>query len=257
MSLRRFTVRDVQIEIDYALLNPQLETLLKKGEYEDAEARAIERLLAPDDVYFEVGAGVGYTACLAWRVLNDEQRIHVYEANPALIPVIEHNWLANGAGGHLNAVLLGTGKGDAPFHVSRAFWASSTQIDYGRGETIQAPRRDFIRQLEKTQATFVLMDIEGGEIELLDKPLPPHVRKLVVEIHPNVVGPEKIVALMGRLAAQGFEAVEAASEGRVLAFVRARAQERALGKAPAVAKDKPWKLRAARHAAGSPHAPAA
>jgi FkbM family methyltransferase len=224
MSLRRFTVRDIQIEIDYSMLNPQLETLLKKGQYESAEARAIERLLAPDDVYFEVGAGVGFTACLAWRVLGDEQRIHVFEANPALIPVIEHNWRANGAGGHLNAVLLGTGKGDAPFHVSRAFWASSTQIDYGRGATIQAPRRDFIRQLEKTQATFVLMDIEGGEIELLDRPLPERVRKLVVEIHPNVVGEEKIVVLMGKLAAQGFEAVEAATEGRVLAFSRPAAR---------------------------------
>jgi len=220
MALRQFVVQDVKIEIDAAMLNPQLESALTRGAYEGAESNAMKHLLAADDVFFELGAGVGFLSTLAFRVLKKPKQVLAFEANPEMIPVIEATWRANGASGQLANCMLGNGKGEREFNVSKAFWASSAQIDYGGARKIKVPQRDFLKQLEKHSASFLMMDIEGGEGELLDKTLPPCVRKLVAEFHPGIIGDDKVSALVTNLLGQGFHLALDACRGKVLAFQR-------------------------------------
>jgi FkbM family methyltransferase len=220
MALRSYVLQDVRIEIDAASITPPLDAALREGRYEHQEARALTLLLQPGDTYFELGGGVGFISTLASRIVRDAARIHVYEANPALIPAIERTWAANGAAGAVYNCMLGTGKGEHDFFVSKAFWASSGQIDYGNARRIRVPQRDFLRQLEKKEATFLMMDIEGGEGELLEKTLPARVRAVVAEYHPRIIGEDKVRALWTRLEEQGFRLVPEASTPMVRAHVR-------------------------------------
>jgi FkbM family methyltransferase len=165
-------------------------------------------LLRPGDTYFELGGGVGFVSTLAARIVRDPSRVHVYEANPELIPTIERTWAANGVGGSVYNCMLGTGKGEHKFYVSQAFWASSGQIDYGRSRVIMVPQRDFLKQLEFKEATFVLMNIEGGEGELLIRTLPARVRVVVAEFHPRIIGQATVEALWANSGA-GLPAREA------------------------------------------------
>lgn len=220
MALRQFTVRDVHLEVDSAALNQPLEAALTSGRYEGSEAKALQLLLRPEDHYFELGGGLGFMSTLAGRIVGDPARIHVFEANPELIPVIKKTWAVNGTGGNVYNFMLGTGKGQHKFHVSKAFWASSGQIDYGNSKTIAVEQRDFLRQLDRKAATFVMMDIEGGERDLLNKTLPPRVRAVVAEYHPTIIGAETVAALWANLESQGFRIALEASDNKVRSYVR-------------------------------------
>jgi FkbM family methyltransferase len=220
MALKTYTVRSVKLEIDERTLNKPLENALESGRYESAEANAVEMLLKPGDIYFELGAGVGFTSTLAWRVVQDPWRIHAFEPNPGLIRVIKATWAANGADGQVYNWMLGRGNGSQEFNVSKAFWASSAHIDYGSGRKIMVEQRDFLAQLDKKRATFIMMDIEGGEGDLLEQTLPPLVRTVVAEYHPKIIGEERVKALWAHLEAQGFRFVPEAGDGLVRACVR-------------------------------------
>ena len=82
------------------------------------------------------------------------------------------------------------------------------------------PQRDFLKQLEFKAATFVLMNIEGGEGELLIRTLPPRVRVVVAEFHPRIIGQATVEAIWANLAEQGFRLAKQASTPTVNAFVR-------------------------------------
>jgi len=220
MTMRQYVVQEVELEIDDAAIPPPLYAALREGRYEHSEARALKMLLRPGDTYFELGGGVGFVSTLAARIVRDPSRVHVYEANPELIPTIERTWAANGVGGSVYNCMLGTGKGEHKFYVSQAFWASSGQIDYGRSRVIMVPQRDFLKQLEFKEATFVLMNIEGGEGELLIRTLPARVRVVVAEFHPRIIGQATVEALWANLGEQGFRLAKQASTPTVKAFVR-------------------------------------
>lgn len=220
MALKSFMVRSVKLEVDERSLNPSLAQALESGRYEHQEADAVESLLKPGDIYFELGAGIGFTSTLAFRIVQDPLRVHVFEANPGLIGVIRATWAANGADGQVHNWLLGKGQGTRDFHIAKAFWASSAHVDYGHGRTISVQQRDFLQVLEKKRGTFVMMDIEGGEADLLDQALPPLVRTVVAEYHPKIIGEERVKALWANLESQGFRFLPKLGDALVRACVR-------------------------------------
>lgn len=59
--------------------------------------------------------------------------------------------------------------------------------------------------LAELRPDVVVMDVEGAEIELLADVDLAEVRAMVVELHPHIVGEDKIAALMASLEARGFE----------------------------------------------------
>jgi hypothetical protein len=64
------------------------------------------------------------------------------------------------------------------------------------------------------------MDIEGGELELLQLGLPEFVRVLIVEIHSDVYGPAGVRQVMECVSSLGFAYASAGSVGRVLCYRR-------------------------------------
>lgn len=221
MALLNFNVQGVALSISYAMINTRLKVALESGRYEDSLARAVKELLRPDDVYFELGAGIGFLSTLAARVLGDAARVHVYEANPELIPVIKRTWKDNAVAGNVYNCILGAGPRDArDFHVAPAFWASSADIAYPKSETIQVEQRDLLKQMDKKAATFLVVDIEGGERDVLDKALSPLVRVVVAHYHARIVGQEMVDALWRHLEEQGFREVPELTAGIVKAYVR-------------------------------------
>ena len=52
------TVQGVALAIPLGMINPPLQAALESGRYEASLARAVTALLRPDDVFFELGAGV-------------------------------------------------------------------------------------------------------------------------------------------------------------------------------------------------------
>jgi FkbM family methyltransferase len=216
--LETFDLHGVRLTVASGRLNDQLRAALVQRRYVAPEARALGSLLTPEDVYFEVGSSAGILSTLAYRVVRDKARVHVYEPEPRMAALVKRTWRTNGADGSVHECLLGAGPGEYPYYVAKAFWASSRLADYGHGTTIQVQQRDFLQQLDKRGATFLLVEAQGAERDLLDKVLSPKVRAIVARLHPRIAGEVGLEAVLRCIAEQGFRQVS--EDGPTRAWVR-------------------------------------
>jgi len=64
------------------------------GEYESSTSRLLIRILEPGDVFFDIGAHVGYYTCLTGRLLSRGHVVAV-EPNPPMYQLLTENIMAN------------------------------------------------------------------------------------------------------------------------------------------------------------------
>jgi FkbM family methyltransferase len=190
--------------------------------YERGEARCVLARLAPDDVVLELGAGIGFLSALCARRVGSE-RVTAVEANPALLPRIRATWAANGVAPTLVHGVLAREAGEAELHVANEFAASSLHAARGADDArrrVRVPRLAVGELLARVAPTCLVIDIEGGEAELLPALDWRGVRKLILELHPHVIGEAAVRELLALLAAQGFREERALSTTRKKFFAR-------------------------------------
>jgi len=199
---RRVRVHGVTIAVDPAW-PPTILDKLYDGSYECSEAQVLLATLRPSDQYLELGAGIGVLMTIACRILGDVNVTGV-EADPALAQIAAETARRNGyRPATLNAVLTNNGVPERRFYVRDDFWTSSL-LESTDGREIVVPARPFLAELERTRATYLVVDIEGGEAELLAPELPASVRAVCVEVHPDRIGDDAVQRLITHLINQGF-----------------------------------------------------
>lgn len=213
--MRAFTLRGLTLYLPEAALKGNLERALAAGRYENHEADALLLHLRPGDRMLDLGAGLGFICALAAGVLGEAAVMGV-EAGPETVKLARRNLAANGFAGVkvLKGAVVGTGEGDVEFGQRPAFWASALRGAEGwpeNAEVIRVPARPIGKLLAKFAPTVISCDIEGGELEVLVRPLP-GVRLVVVETHPQVYGPEGVARIVAALVAQGFVADKGAKK---------------------------------------------
>lgn len=197
------------------------QSLLFSDSYESAERELLERYLEPGDIVLELGTGLGLIATLAARPVGSD-RVSTYEANPALIAVARETFRVNGVAPRLEACALGLDEGSMDFYVEPDFWSSSSTARSARAMRISVPVKPLDQVIAALEPSFMVVDIEGGgETELFARAqLGPSVRKLMIELHPHVVGQAAIDEMLGRLSILGFREREN-MEGRNVLLARA------------------------------------
>src|SRR5690625_5197702 len=98
-----------------------------KGSYEQEERNILVSTLSPEDTYLEIGAGVGYMGINAAKIVNSNDQIFLFEANPEMVEVIKVNMKLNSQKLSVfnKAVISGDDK-EVSFYLAKHFWASST-----------------------------------------------------------------------------------------------------------------------------------
>lgn len=173
------------------------------GEYESKEIDIVSRRLSADDVVLEVGTGLGYlSAYCAKRIGSD--RVHTFEANPALIPMIQATYERNGISPGVHNVILARGSGTKTFYVDAEFWASSTMSRGKESTAIEVPQRDLNAEIERIRPTFMIVDIEGGEADFFAYARLDGVRKICIETHADLIGNDGVTAVFEHIFRQGF-----------------------------------------------------
>lgn len=191
----------VLLPVRHRLVSPGIAREIYLGDYEAKEIEIISKRLATDDVVFEVGAGLGYlSAYCAKRTGSD--RVHTYEANPDLIPLIRETHARNDVAPSVTNALLAKGDGEREFRIDADFWASSAHRDGGRAITVR--QLDLNGELARVRPTFMIVDIEGGEAEFFAGANLAGVRKICVETHPDVLGDRVLSEMFAALVADGF-----------------------------------------------------
>jgi FkbM family methyltransferase len=190
-------------------LSRRIQGALYRGRYEAPELACLQRALRPSDVVLELGTGLGLLAAYCARRVGSE-RVFTFEANPGLRPLIEETFRLNGVAPTLETVMLGPACGRRAFYVDQDFWRSSTVRGTRPVQEVDVPVRSFNEELARTRPSVLIIDIEGGEAELIEHMRLEGVRTVIIELHPRFIGLERTEAVKAFFAGAGFST--AASE---------------------------------------------
>ncbi|TNJ47707.1 FkbM family methyltransferase [Phaeobacter sp. B1627] len=202
---------------------------INAARYEGQEIAGALHVVRETDRVLEVGAGLGVVGAVI--ALNARpQKLLSFEANPELIPVITALHEMNGLVGRIevrNQVLwAGADRPDTlAFHLRTSFLGSSVLNEGGRpSRVVQVPTADLAEVIDGFQPTVLVMDIEGGELALLDAMDLSSFRAIVMEFHPDayeVAGMRRCKAILRKA---GFAKVEKVSTRTVWTCVREDAE---------------------------------
>ncbi|MEM1101152.1 MAG: FkbM family methyltransferase [Pseudomonadota bacterium] len=180
------------------------------GKYERKELEIGMALLKPQDRILEMGAGLGFVGgYLAFKTPGVE--LWSFEANPNLVPHVERLYDLNGLGERArvsnNVVLTGDDQPEhVRFHIYNCYLGSSLfdRPDKPR-PAVDVPTMDWAHITESFQPTFLMMDIEGGELEFLEGATLEGIETVVMEFHPDRYGIDGMKRCKRLLRAAGFE----------------------------------------------------
>ncbi|AFY58298.1 methyltransferase, FkbM family [Rivularia sp. PCC 7116] len=211
------TVNGVRMKIDPRMTPFQVKKLID-GRHTREERRLLIHRLEPDDIVMELGGGIGMLA-IACALKIGGERVYSYEANPVLESLIRENYALNDVKPEINMCMLDETHDTCTFHVSEHFSRSSAfkpaddkTVPY---EVAVKPLND---EIARIKPTVLIMDVQGSEGKLLSFANLSTVSKLLVEVHPDMLGLSNANALRRNLRTQGFEEVE--RSGQSFLYIR-------------------------------------
>lgn len=224
--MAKFQFENVVLEVPDSFLNETLIQKMGEGLYEFNEARAARMRLKPGHRVLELGGGVGYISSICAQI-TDPANIITVEAIPHMIDVIRNNLNMNGASEtqviHGAVVSEGAEGETVTFRVGRAFWGSSIADDDNRsGQLVEVPMICFSDILKSHKPNVVIMDIEGSEKYLFDRPWPSFVRHVLMEIHPSLYPDSVIKDIVDCMSLSGLTYDPGPSRGTLLCFRRVK-----------------------------------
>jgi FkbM family methyltransferase len=206
----------IRLRLDAALDDAAIDAILT-GRHTHEERRVILGALAPDDVVLELGGGIGMVAIACARVIGSA-RVFSIEANAGLRPQIEANYRLNGVAPTIEFGMVGPRAGMRTFYVAANFKVSSSVSVRGASRATRVQMKSLAETLDRIRPTFLIVDIEGGEYDLLVDTALPGVRKVFLETHPHLIGIRRTNAVRRALRRQGF--AEHSTDGRHFLYRR-------------------------------------
>jgi FkbM family methyltransferase len=199
---REIEVDGVVVPLGRQLTYPIL-VLLADGEYEREELEIVRRTLRRDDVVMELGTGLGFLASYCARSIGSD-RVFTFEANRAMESQIRRTFARNGVSPSLRICMLGRETGMAELSVNPDFRGSSTVKRVHGGHVVPVPVEPFGAAMASIRPTYLIIDIEGGEADLLAHADLSGVQRICMEVHPWALGADGVRAVRARLEAAGF-----------------------------------------------------
>jgi FkbM family methyltransferase len=212
-------LQGVSLNVPSDVVNANVLRFLIEGGYESKELNLLAKCINEGERILELGAGLGFLACYVTKSFPDTPYIAV-EANPSLVPLIRDNFKLNNCHANLIHGVAGNSTGSSPFNLAKDFWASSVcdlSMEY---ETVTVPSIDTNALIDKLDPTMMVIDIEGGDLELLPLLNLSNIQKVIVELHPGVYGHDGGTKVVKYLLDIGFSIDVQLSGSQVFLFFR-------------------------------------
>jgi FkbM family methyltransferase len=215
--LSSVVIENVRVPL-HKSISPYLKCAIFFGGYEKQELAAINACIEPTDTVLELGTGIGLTSALCALKIGGD-RVYTFEANPELRQIIEETYALNAVQPRLTIGIAGERSGETQFYIDKDFWNSSI-IPIAGARMVSVPVFSFENELQKIGPSMLIIDIEGGEYELLMSTELKGVRKLIIEIHDNVLGEGKTKELVSCIEKQGFKVSHEHSSSGTFLYTR-------------------------------------
>ncbi len=185
-----------------------LRALLRRH-YERHELRLVSRLLQPTDRVIELGSAIGVVALAASRIVP-AGTVTCFDANPAMVDAARANFARNVRDIEVrNQILIperdmAGGASQTAFHITPYFLSSSLIKHRSDMTTVQVPNGSLEGAIAERSATVAIVDIEGGEFNLLGAADLSGLETLILELHAGLVGVAPCLELIADIERQGL-----------------------------------------------------
>jgi FkbM family methyltransferase len=180
--------------------------------HEPLTTQLVKQFLKPGMNVVDIGGNLGYYALLEAQMVGDAGRVIAIEPVAANFAQLSKNVEANGYRNILlHNVAIGSSNGTVPMYLSKkSNWHSLHPVPWETREiTVRVSTLDaLLAQHELPSVDLVRMDLEGYEVEVIRgmaETIKNYSPRLLVELHPQVAGPEAIVGYLRHLKALGYE----------------------------------------------------
>lgn len=206
INAKTVTLAGVTLCTDTNFVSREVRNGIFKGTYEKPECLLVKEFLQAGDKVLEVGGGVGFVSLLCSKICG-AGNVLTYEANPAMIDVIRKNYELNGMNPNIRGRAITANGGEVTFYANNNIISSSLfqRLD---GQKISVQSDDIKSAITDWHPTVLVMDIEGAEVEVLKSTNLPGVHKIILELHPHIVGDSSILDLKQYINQIGFREIK-------------------------------------------------
>jgi FkbM family methyltransferase len=204
-------------------LNPQDEGLSKDlaiNPDRESEAQSMLEEIKPNHTVIDIGANIGYYVLKESTFIGENGSIHAIEPVES-----NYNWLSknieknNRKSVHKYRLAIGEKDGEAEIYIhAKQNMSGLVKQEDGRYKYVEKVKvktlTNFVKE-QKIKPDFVRMDVEGYEYHIIKgglEALKKHKPKLMMEIHPSLLGERKTLELLGMLKEIGYECTKIAIE---------------------------------------------
>jgi FkbM family methyltransferase len=200
------------VTLDVTPLSVQMREYIAYGKYEAAECDLCRRYLTPTDRVLELGGGIGFMGLFCQRQLGLTDYFTV-EANPHTLKLLESNYALNGLTPKTLNAAVARENGAVQFEAGEEFWKDALQSKAQRPGSSQSRKTitaegmtlETIFSQTPFAPTALVVDVEGAEAEFAWEHLPATVEKIVIELHPKIVGITSFHRTVAAIQNRGFQ----------------------------------------------------
>ncbi len=181
-----------------------IQRAFRYGWYERDEVNAARAIIDKSDRVLELGSGLGVVACAISSIVGAANMVG-FEPNGSVAARARRNLALNGFEPRIEELICrpaAAGGTSSDFYIADIFWASSR--DAGKGKRISVPVTSLEDEIAAHRANVLVMDIEGGEIEILERADLSPIRAIIFESHEKMVGRRTTNNAIAAALARGF-----------------------------------------------------
>jgi FkbM family methyltransferase len=209
------------LRFDVSQLSPKIRNRLLSGAYEKFEKEMCRAYLKPSDAVVELGGAIGFIGLICQKELGIRNYAS-FEANPKTTEILKRNYELNGLRAKVFNLALGAADGEVDLEIGSDFWENSIVANEkaeGRHVVrVECGTLDTLLARCGVMPNVLIIDIEGAESFIDFNALPPTVNKVIMELHPGVIGQAAAYDIVGALVNRGFRV--AREENQTFAFLR-------------------------------------
>lgn len=189
----------VSLKYGYSVLR-----FIDDGSYEQGEAAIVVAKLSSEDIVLELGSGIGFISALCAQKTGSAS-VHTFEANPAMMPMIQRLYTRNNVQPHCTNALLSSASDQTFFFTDKNFLASTQKITKSKNKEVQVPVLALNDVIKELNPTYLIMDIEGNEYDIFTIIDFHTIRKVQFELHEWLLSKEQVAVIFSKLHMAGFE----------------------------------------------------
>lgn len=200
---RRATLHGVKLDISG--LSPLMKNHILQDRYEFQERRLALRCLTRKDVVLELGGAIGFIGLFCRKVIGVRHHVTV-EPNPNTQAMLRRNYTLNKMEPRLIEAAASAQDGEISLDIGGEFWENSivTASDSSKRITVPSLSLPSIIRRMPEPPTALICDIEGAEAYLDFAQLPSSVTRIIIELHPGIIGEDAVKRVVEQIHTLGF-----------------------------------------------------